>query len=140
MHAGLAHFWVAAAAAGRAPGPAWRAELETAVMEIVGNVLRHAYPPGHRAGNVKLRLRLYADRVEALVTDRGVPFEEPPPSAPVPTDDPLALPEGGYGLAVARAALDRLEYSRRPRGSNRWRLVKRLPGPADPTPRVAPPA
>jgi len=128
MSAGLDHFWEVVEAAGRSPSSAWRAELETAVMEIVGNVVRHAYPPGHKPGNVKLRLRLYADRVEALVTDRGVPFDEPAPKRPLDTGAPLALPERGYGLAVARAAVDQLDYSRRARGSNRWRLVKRLRG------------
>jgi serine/threonine-protein kinase RsbW len=128
MHAGLGHFWMAVEAAGRSPSAAWRAQLETAVMEIVGNVLRHAYPPAHRGGNVKLRLRLYRDRVEALVTDRGVPFEEPAATEPLAVLDPLDLPEHGYGLAVARAAVDQVEYSRRARGSNHWRLVKRLGG------------
>ena len=129
LHGALARFWVAVQDAHpRPPDSAWRAQFETAVMEIVGNVLRHAYPPAHRGGNVKLRLRLYRDRVEALVTDRGVPFEEPIATASVAGLDPLDLPEHGYGLAVARAAVDQVEYSRRARGSNRWRLVKRLGG------------
>jgi anti-sigma regulatory factor (Ser/Thr protein kinase) len=38
----------------------------------------------------------------------------------------LALPEGGYGLALARAAVDQLDYERTPDGINRWRLVKRF--------------
>jgi serine/threonine-protein kinase RsbW len=95
-------------------------------MEIAVNVVRYAYPPGHKPGNIKLRLRLYDDRVEALLTDRGVPFEEPAdPTSPAEIDllDPA---EGGYGLSVARTAVDCLEYSRSARGANRWRLVKRL--------------
>lgn len=41
--------------------------------------------------------------------------------------DPEALPEGGWGLALARAALDDLAYSRAG-DENRWVLVKRLDG------------
>ena len=41
-----------------------------------------------------------------------------------------SLPEGGFGLALARAAVDACDYSRTPDGRNRWRLVKRLEAPA----------
>lgn len=112
MRAAFTPFWAEAAAAGARPSADWRARFEAAVMEIAHNVVRHAYPPGQKPGNVKLRLRLYADRAEALLTDRGVPFVEPP--------------EPGAGLAAARAGVDYLEYSRRARGANRWRLLKRL--------------
>ena len=132
MHAALARFWANAAAEGARPSEEWRARFETAVIEIAGNVLRHAYPPGHKPGGVKLRLRLYGDRAEALLTDHGIPFEEPPARSDPSERDPLDLAEGGYGLAIARAALDRLDYSRRARGANRWRLVKRRDKPARP--------
>jgi hypothetical protein len=105
MRAALTRFWSAAAAEGTRLEPGWRTRFEAAVMETAGRAVGEAYPPEYKPGNVKLRLRLYADRVEAIITDRGVPFEEPP------------APEG----------LDRFEYSRRARGANRWRLVKRLP-------------
>ena len=133
MHAALARFWSGAAARGLEPSAEWRARFDTAVIEIAGNILRHAYPAGHKPGNVKLRLRLYADRAEALLTDRGIPFEEPPAPAADAEVDPLELPEGGYGLSIARAALDRLEYTRRARGANRWQLVKKLERAARPT-------
>jgi anti-sigma regulatory factor (Ser/Thr protein kinase) len=57
----------------------------------------------------------------AQFTDRGVAWE--PGSEPV-TPDPLDLPEGGLGLAVARGALDELTYRREPNGTNVWRLIK----------------
>lgn len=110
MRAGFDRFWLGAATEGAHPAAPWRAAFEAAVMEIAGNVVERAYPADQKQGNVKLRLRLYDDRVEALLTDRGVPFEEPP----VP------------------AALDRLEYSRRARGANRWRMAKRLERSARP--------
>jgi serine/threonine-protein kinase RsbW len=126
----LARFWQRLEARGGAPDAGWRAQFQAAVMEIAGNVVRHAYPPGHKPGNVKLRLRLYTDRVEALLTDKGLPFEQPTLAAesPEPAEPALAdPPTGGPGLASVRAAVDFLHYSRRARGSNRWRLVKRLP-------------
>jgi anti-sigma regulatory factor (Ser/Thr protein kinase) len=115
MQDALERFWAAARSAGVQPTDDWRSRFERAVMEIADNVVRHAYPPGHKPGNVKLRLRLYPDRVEALVTDRGIAFVEPA--------DP------GHGLTFARAAVDYFEYSRRARGANRWRLLKRLRSP-----------
>lgn len=131
MRGALADFWPSAAAEGARPAADWRAAFEAAVMEIADNVVRHAYPPGHKPGNVKLRLRLYDERVEALLTDRGIPFEEVVP-AEAAGEGPVDAPAGG--LAAARAALDWLEYSRRARGSNRWQLVKRLPKAARPRP------
>jgi anti-sigma regulatory factor (Ser/Thr protein kinase) len=110
MRAGLARFWAGLEQAGRGQSEAWREQVETAVMQVATDILAHGYPEGHKRGNVKLRLRLYADRVEALLTDRGIPFEEP----------------------AAPPDLDRFEYSRRARGANRWRLVKRLAKPAPP--------
>ncbi|MCX6024248.1 MAG: ATP-binding protein, partial [Chloroflexi bacterium] len=62
----------------------------------------------------------------ARFTDRGVAFEG---ALSVPYIEPLErgmLPEGGYGLRLARAALDRLEYRRTNAQINLWRLVKRL--------------
>jgi serine/threonine-protein kinase RsbW len=114
------------------PPTGWRALFETALMEVVNNVVEHAYPPGAPAGRLTLVLRGYADRVEAALTDRGVEFVEAPPAPPPVLDlDSLDFPdlpelsEGGRGLALARAAADVVEYSRRD-DTNRWLVVKRL--------------
>jgi serine/threonine-protein kinase RsbW len=104
MRVGLARFWTEVDNAGRRQSADWRHRFEAAVIHVASDVLEQGYPAGHKRGNVKLRLRLYEDRVEALLTDRGVPFEQP----------------------AAPPDLDRFEYSRRARGANRWRLVKRL--------------
>ncbi len=65
-----------------------------------------------------------------------VPGESPgasqPLSAPTgaPTepdlDDLSLLAEGGYGLQIARDAVDEVSYVRTPTGRNVWRLVKRF--------------
>ena len=63
---------------------------------------------------------------------REGPVGDSPGLSPVPSPwlsaglSPRDVSGDGSGLARVRAAVDRLEYSRRARGSNRWRLVKRL--------------
>jgi serine/threonine-protein kinase RsbW len=145
---------------GSAPPGAWRAAFETAVAEVAANIVRHAYPPGFPPGTMRFRLHAYRDAIEARFADHGVGFQAPPappapgndaprhPLAPQPApaapdaagaageddlDDLLAaleLVEGGYGLPLAQAALDTLDYHRSARGENEWRLVKRLSAPA----------
>ncbi len=78
--------------------------LETAVVEIAGNVVQHGRPEGKVA--YRLQLEVLDDRLRVRLVDSGsgeVPW--PPAEA-----DPLA--EGGRGLALAGAVLDRLDYDR----------------------------
>jgi anti-sigma regulatory factor (Ser/Thr protein kinase) len=98
----------------------------TAVGEIAANIVRHAYPPGVAGPTMSLCLRLYADRIEGRFTDRGVRYWKTGELPPVTLEDWEALPESGYGLAMARAALTELSYRRLPDGQNRWELVKVL--------------
>jgi anti-sigma regulatory factor (Ser/Thr protein kinase) len=89
----------------------------------------HSYGGDLSPGKVVLRLRLYRDRVEACLLDRGIPFVEPPSGGALPISDDVAeLAEDGYGLTIARAALDVLEYRRSNHGTNFWHLVKRRGG------------
>jgi anti-sigma regulatory factor (Ser/Thr protein kinase) len=130
LHAGLASFW--AAVEHVRPGAVddhWRAHFETAIGEIAANIIRHAYPPDTPARPLRLRLRAYPTAIEARFVDRG----QPPRSSPTPESGPTSTPsqvadlaEGGYGLALARAAVDELTYARAPAGGNVWRLVKRF--------------
>lgn len=129
LHDALDRFWTRADATS-APPPAsrWRLEFATALAEIVANVVKHAAPPH----GVELRFELVPGRVEAHLRDDGLPYRERPAPAALPADVALDdLPEGGYGLALARGALDDLRYERRPDGTNHWLLVKTWP---DPTP------
>jgi anti-sigma regulatory factor (Ser/Thr protein kinase) len=95
-----------------------------AVAEIAANIVEHAYPTGGPNHTLELLLSAYPDRVEALFTDRGIPFEESTLPRPGPNDQ--ELPEGGYGLALARAAADGLAYQRTNDGVNEWRIVKKF--------------
>ena len=126
VHATLDHFWQALdGAARRSPDRHWRLQFATAVLEITTNIVRHAYPAGTARDAMDLRLRAYADRVVARFADRGIPFTGTLEPRGTFVADPLALPEGGYGLALSRACVDRLAYRRTPQGTNCWRLVKR---------------
>ncbi len=98
------------------PEDRWR--LETAVIEVAGNIVEHGGP------EVRLRLRLtaYADTVEALFTDTGTAVVL---QTPLPRAEDSA--EQGRGLALATALIDQVEYERA--GTvNRWRLQHRRGG------------
>ena len=122
VHAALDRAWVALdALAPEPPTSGWRDLFRTAVAEIAANIIRHAYPPSGRARPFELQVQIYQDRLVARFADSGVAWEPTDePAAP----DPLDLPQGGLGLAVARGALDELRYRRKPDGTNVWQLVK----------------
>jgi serine/threonine-protein kinase RsbW len=127
VHEALERFWLGLARLPRppeAPCDAWRLLFATAVAEIGANIVRHAYAA--RPGLLRLRLLAFADRVEARFSDCGLPLEQECRDWAAHGQDPLSLPEGGLGLALADAALDELRYVRTPAGVNRWRLVKRF--------------
>lgn len=109
------------------PGAEQRARFATATIEIGGNIIRHAYAEGE-SGRLALMLRAWPDRLEATFTDHGRPYEPSPPKPIEPLDDVQIahLPEGGFGLALARDALDILDYERTPEGVNRWLLISHL--------------
>ncbi len=93
----------------------------------MANGLRHAYPPDATMRPLHVRLRLFPDRIEALLIDWGAPYQ-PTFSAADPPDDDIdiaMLPESGYGLLIARSSLDSLRYRRTRSGYNCWKLVKK---------------
>jgi len=126
VHDALARFWSGVAGhRTRAIDARWRAEFETAVGEIVANVVRHAHPPGSAPNPLSVTFQLFDDRIETHLLDHGIPFVDPGPRvATVHTID--QLPEGGWGLELARGLVDSLLYQRSEDGVNSWRLVKRF--------------
>ena len=90
--------------------------LETAVIEIVGNVVEHALPLGRVT--YRCRLEVLDDALRVHLIDRGLGIVPWPPTEP----DPLA--ESGRGLHLARALVHKLEYERIG-DENRWVVERR---------------
>lgn len=103
-----------------------RMRFEMAVIEILSNIVEHAYEADaevpHPAGASRrftITLAVTATRLLAALSDNGLPMALDLEGAALPDDD---LAESGRGLAMATAALDSLEYARLD-GCNRWTLV-----------------
>ena len=127
LHTTVESFWCACDKTFAPPpqGP-WRSAFDTAIGEIGANIVRHACA-GLPDIQMRLRLRLKPGMVVACFTDLGRIYQ--PGSVTDTTSQRhslLDLPEGGMGLAIARAALDELYY-RRWHNVNIWRLIKTYP-------------
>jgi serine/threonine-protein kinase RsbW len=99
-----------------------RMRVEMAVVEIVGNIIEHAFEadgaaqaPSRRVLHVTLRLDPHS--IEAVLSDNGLPTELDLESVTMPGDDATS----GRGLALAVAAVDELTYER-VGGRNHWTL------------------
>lgn len=92
--------------------------FETAIIEIANNVVEYGRP----AGKVrwKFTIRVHQDEIEAELDDTGQTFA-PALGGSMPGEEA----EGGRGLALAEALLDRIEFQRMS-DRNHWRMVRRL--------------
>ncbi|SDD02868.1 ATP-binding protein [Nocardioides lianchengensis] len=100
--------------------PADRVRFELAVIEILGNIVEHAWiadegSPSER--RLTLALTLTDERLEAVLGDNGRPASIDLSSATMPGADA----ESGRGLALSLAAVDSLDYERVD-GRNLWRI------------------
>lgn len=137
LHTVLAQFWAALKGIALPIPDEQRHRFETAVIEIAGNIIRYAYAQGD-PGPLELALHAYPDYVKAIFTDYGRPFDRQDALTPAMpqlselTDDAeellAGLPEGGFGLALVRMAVDRLAYERTPAKQNRWILISNIEG------------
>lgn len=108
---------------------ATRMKFEMSVIEILGNVVEHAYAHDAALSDVdpadarRVELRLLATDTELLATlsDNGLPTSLDLSDVSMPDE----LAESGRGLALATAALDSLDYARVD-GRNIWRLASRV--------------
>lgn len=98
-----------------------RARFEMSVIEILGNIVEHAYradvetTSGRR---FQIVLAATEDRLVAHLADNGLPVGLDLSGAVMPDE----LAESGRGLALATAALDDLSY-RRAGDRNLWDLL-----------------
>ena len=90
--------------------------FETAVIEIANNVVEHGRPPG--TIRYSFTLDVEADQLLGRLRDGGPPLEGSERAMP-DTDS-----ETGRGLALARVALDDLDYERVD-DHNEWTMVRR---------------
>lgn len=92
--------------------------FETAVIEIANNVVEHGVPPG--TISYSFTLDVGPDRLLGRLSDGGPPLPEPLAALPVLPD---LDSESGRGLALARMALDELEYQRVD-DHNEWTMTR----------------
>jgi anti-sigma regulatory factor (Ser/Thr protein kinase) len=110
------------------PDGSWRALFDSATAEIAGNIIRHAYTDHSHASRFHLSLCCYHDSVVATTLDEGMALD---PLAAIATpnmeftlDDETL--DGGWGLPIAQAATDALDYRRLASGHNQWRIDKQF--------------
>lgn len=127
VHAAVAGLWEADPTVGVRD----RIRFETALIEIVGNIVEHAYrldesEPGlvaraaTRGGRqIDVTLTVDARQVRAVLGDNGLPAALDLSGVTMPEDD---LAESGRGLALALASVDDLDYGRVD-GRNTWSLT-----------------
>lgn len=97
--------------------------FETALVEIVGNLVEHARTPAGDPVDLDLKLAVEPQSVRAHMQDNGVwpPGEATDIDAARLPDDELA--EGGRGLAMAGAFAEVVHT--RIAGGNVWTVVRR---------------
>lgn len=92
--------------------------FETAIIEIANNVVEYGRPEGEVRWKFIIRVR--DDEIEAVLDDTGQTFT-PVQGKEMPGEDA----EGGRGLPIAEALLDKIEFERSG-DTNHWRMVRRL--------------
>ena len=91
--------------------------LETAIIELAGNVAKHGRPAG--ATDVTLSVSVSDAALEATLIDAGKPFEVDLDNSDLPPE----MDEAGRGIAMARFAVDQLDYVHDD-GVNTWHLLR----------------
>jgi len=91
--------------------------LETAIIELAGNVARHGRPTG--ATDVTLSVSVHESALEATLVDAGARFDVDLDTVDLPPE----MEEAGRGIAMARMAVDELGYDHAD-GVNTWHLLR----------------
>jgi anti-sigma regulatory factor (Ser/Thr protein kinase) len=108
------------------PDASWRALFDSATAEIAGNIIRHAYTDCSSARHFHLSLCCCNDCIVATTLDQGIPLDPlaviATPNMDITLEDETL--DHGWGLPIANAATDMLDYQRLGTGYNQWRIVK----------------
>ncbi|MBQ9008485.1 MAG: ATP-binding protein [Clostridia bacterium] len=91
-----------------------RIQLDVAVDELFGNIIRYAY--GDKIGPVTIRMEAEEDSLDVVLTfiDQGIPFN--PLTKEMPNTFGLKArerPIGGLGLFMVKKTMDELSYEYR---------------------------
>jgi serine/threonine-protein kinase RsbW len=116
VHAVLEQLWEA----NEDVAAADRVRFEMAVIEILGNIIEHAYEmDSAEAGSRRFDISVAATETALVASfgDNGLPMSIDLSAVAMPDE----LAESGRGLALAMAAVDDLSYDRED-GRNHWRL------------------
>ena len=103
----------------RGVGEEARHDLDLALDEAIANVLHHGYGPG-APGLVSLALSEEGDRVKLQISDRAPAFNPLEPLEVLERGEGVV---GGWGIALLRRCMDRVEYAR-VNGENRLILER----------------
>lgn len=101
--------------------------VKLAVHEICTNIVEHAYRFAQNE-QIDIWMNLENDPstcLTVILRDRGRPFRNRPDTPSEPTSLLDDHGDGGYGLFLANALMDDVEY-RRIDGHNEWRLKKNI--------------
>jgi serine/threonine-protein kinase RsbW len=99
-------------------------QLELMMVEAVNNVIEHAYEL--QAGNdVHVRFEQRGNTVYLIISDRGKPIPAEVQEEIGEMPDPLALPDGGWGLALIHALADSIRYVCSPEGNHLY-VIKQV--------------
>jgi len=102
--------------------------VELCVVEAASNCVRHAYR-GEAGHPVRVRLTAGPDRLEIAVEDEGRPIPEEkrqPRRIEFDPSDVESIPEGGRGIFLLHALMDKVEFGREG-ARNLLRMTKALP-------------
>ena len=91
-----------------------RIDVDVAVDELLGNIIRYAY--GSETGTVTVRVETQLEPKALILTflDQGAPFDPLAEERPDTTSLPAwERPMGGLGLYLVRSLVDEIAYARR---------------------------
>lgn len=86
-----------------------RFNILVSIQEALSNILRHGYGRGQEP-RVELRLSWDGQSFVIELRDHAPRFDPTAVWSLPDTSDPMAIPEGGYGIGLMREVVDELEY------------------------------
>ena len=78
--------------------------FEVAIVEALNNALAHGNPDGHPEALIVCELEVINHCLTVRVLGQWHDFTLPQPQEPWSPDDVAAIPEGGFGIPIIRAA------------------------------------